>query len=653
MTPTTRDRQKRAADRANRRRCLRRATDYLRRATGCLLGVVLLVGALVARGQPPASPPALPRVRSAYRYPAQAGAADEIAGSLRPVDRNPLTLFALSRMLSEPCDRLRWLAGQLADPQRFPADDATRTLAAQTLDKLQQWSQRPDSGLAGCADVLALVRSRLERIRKPPENVWDITDPARLAARWQKLPESARNALDVSRKLTLAARGVPPTALRLDGARPWNVPRKVIERLAASEQLPPAWELLRLDQTLRDAENATQTWQDIAFPVADTMRIARGLLDRALGVDAIDRGQPPPDWAALAQRLAARDAWLWATMAYLLDAGNRTDTNAGVQAATNAWTRFAQVGSALGGATMPAVQGSAGAWLSRVADARAATAEGRLPLRIGFRDARRQARKTYENQFLQARGNPDEALRLIQLAKAADAGIPGLAPISRAALERKFQKQIRRATALQVHGLFEVIAVHPSAGPPQFYAFVLRPRGWDWVAQAFEAKVIGPADSLTTLVRGELPIDTSTPTDLLFLVAPDGSCDTDWWTYEREALLPHTRTQPGGLFYLPSVAALQSAAWNFDRAMRWWYRLTLASGDTTAGCYARGRRVQSNRQTVGDFVDLAVHATSIGRWPRTVRTIPGRGPQRLITGFRTVKTRARGPLPLALMLSQP
>ena len=54
----------------------------------------------------------------------------------------------------------------------------------------------------------------------------------------------------------------------------------------------PLADKAKADQIRREqnAERDSAAWAALAFPVGDTFQIARGLLDRALGLDAADRG---------------------------------------------------------------------------------------------------------------------------------------------------------------------------------------------------------------------------------------------------------------------------------------------------------------------------------------------------------------------------
>ncbi|MBU0618559.1 MAG: hypothetical protein KKI02_12650, partial [Planctomycetes bacterium] len=374
--------------------------------------VILIFAALATvapgRAQQVDDDAGLLRSPRAYQYPAQAEAANELVTQLGSAGKDLNTLFQLSRLLSDPCDQVRWLAAQI-ESLELAIDAQRRSSAEELLTRVTELEQTLQSTLRSCPEQVATLKQLLTRIAEPP-TPWELTDPAQLAERWHELG-GLRNAeltreLTPERRLTLFARGIPPNELGLDGQALWEQPRLVVGALAASAQLPEMWRLLQLQEALGAAERERTAWAELAFPVDDTFEIARGLLDRALGIDAEDQGLAAgePDWASLAARLEAGDYWAWGGLARVLEAAGQPEPATALAGARAQWDKLARVSSTLGGAFWPAVSDSEQGWLPRLERGELADA-GLLPLTPEYRSSQRDARRRFEQQFLQARAN--------------------------------------------------------------------------------------------------------------------------------------------------------------------------------------------------------------------------------------------------------
>jgi hypothetical protein len=549
----------------------------------------------------------------AYRYLAQARAADELVKQLGPTAKDLNTLFQLSRLLSEPCDQVRWLVEQI-EPSEFATDAQTRSSAEDLLARVTDLEQALGPALRGCPEQVAALKQLLTRIAEPP-TPWELTDPAQLAQRWHELrglqnAELARE-LTPERRLTLFARGIPPTELGLDARAAWDQPRRIVDALAASEQLPETWRLLQLQQALDAAERNSAAWAELAFPVRDTFGIAQGLLDRALGIDAQDRGSATgePDWVALTERLETRDCWAWATLARILEAASQPDPATATADARTQWDRVARVG---GGTLWPAV-GSPSGWLARLEQGELAGPG--LALAPAYRSAQRAARRRFEQQFPQARGNPGDALRLIQLAKAADIGLTEdrFQPITLAGLEEWTFSTPRRAP--RIFALLEIIEIHAASGQSsQYYAFRLNVRGWQWDSGAVDSEVVGPADSPAALVRTALD-PAGNVGGMRLLIAPDGPLDDDWFAFERTYLLERTSGSTAWLCYTPSAASVAGPAWTLEQSLRYWCRTAANTSARMLSCYPDGQTPRDIPQKLHLAPPLPLYAVSIGPLP--------------------------------------
>ncbi len=610
--------------------------------------VVLVLAALAAvapaSAQQAEDETTLRRSHREYRYRAQVAAADELVTQLGRAAEELDTLYQLSRLLSEPCDQVRWLSSQIELQMPFGSDAQTRSSAEELLARVTELEQAQASALGGCAEQVGTLKQLLTRIAEPP-TPWELSDPAQLAERWRELG-GLQNAeltdkLTPERRLTLFARGIPPNELDLDG-RGVDQPRRIVDALAASEQLPEVWQLLLFRQRLADAERDSAAWAELAFPVGDTFQIARGLLDRALGVDAQDQGSAAsePNWTSLAARLEAGDYWAWAALARILEATTQPDPTAATAGGRAQWAKVDHVGNTLGGSFWPAVDGGEQGWLARL-ERGELVAAGRLPLTSEYRSAQRAARRRIEQQFLQARDNPAEALRLIQLAKAADIGLSedGFQPITLAELEGQLQATIRGETALKVFVLLEVLEVSGGAGQPsQYYAFRLSAKEWRWTSGGFDATVIGPVDTPAQLARAALDASV-TMTDLRILIAPDGPLDDEWFASERDHLLERTADRARGwLCYLPTAAALNNEAWTLNETLRLWCRTALSGSQDTIGCYPAGREPAGMPARLHQAPNLRLHVISLGPLPDEIGQL--RRSRRFVDQFKNRKETA-------------
>ncbi len=609
----------------------------------------------------------LARSHRAYRHRAQIAAADELVAQLGSATEDLGTLYQLSRLLSEPCDQVRWLDTQIEQRMPFGTDTETRALAEEVLARLAELEQAQQVALRGCLEQLSILKALLLRIAEPP-TPWELSDPAQLAARWREL-EASGNAdlqreLTPDRRLTLFARGIPAGELDLDGQHAWDQPRLVVDELAGSERLPAMWRLLQLDAALRGAEREKATWAAFTFPVDNTFRIARGLLDRAMGVDAEDQRAPTeaPDWSSLAARFKSKDHWAWAALAHILESGSREDPAAAAEQAKAQWDKLMQVNVALGGTLWPAVDGSAQAWLTRLQQRDNLTGSGLMPLEPDYRSARRSARRRLEQQFLQARNNPAEAFRIIQLVKAAGVGLDEreFQPITLDKMEERFQISKRsKVVGVKVFVLLEMIEIHRPGESSQYYAVMFNVTGWSWTGTSYDSAVIGPRDTPGELAAAYLDPRYRQLEDLRILIAADGPLDQAWFEFEKDELLPHVspRSGRGGwLVYLPSVGALRPGAWSLDDTLRHFYQAARRSGETI-DFFARGMRNRSytgggRPQEIADLLEkaprLPLYALSIGPFPGQLSQLRPRG---FVDPFKSRKKNSQTPLPAILVFT--
>jgi len=578
--------------------------------------------------------PGLGRLHRTVRYPEQVDAVNALADQLGEAGADLETLYQLSRLLSAPCDQVFWLRSRIESRDRFGTDPATRASAETVLSRIASLAQSQQSALSGCGEQLEALQELLTRISEPPIP-WEITDPSQLATRWREL-DPANNVelqreLSADRKLILAARGVPAAELGLSGAEPWKLPRRIVSELAETAALPRMHRLLQMDKALRAVEARDDNWSEFDFPVGDTFQVTRVLLDRALGVDAQDRSAATAraDFQALASNFESRDLWAWAALARCMQSAESGRAEP-IDLARVQWQKASQVSAALGSSSWLAADGATGAWLNRLAEGGELDVVGQLPLSADYRVNARQARRELEDEFLRALDNPTEALRLIQLAKAAGIGRDPsqVKPITPDEIEAKFQifkRRTREVVSLKVFALLEMIAVSRPGQATEYYGVLMNVAGWSWIGISYEVSAFGPYGSPAEMVRARFDARYKQLNDLRLLIAVDGPLDGAWFEFEREQLSPYAGGGGRGnawLAYLPSLSALQPGEWPLDDVMRHFHQ-TAGSSGRPLGYYARARSrglgaiVQP--QAVADRLDkapsLPLYAFSIGDFP--------------------------------------
>lgn len=583
----------------------------------------------------------LTRYAAPSRYPDQYRAATELAEQLGAQAADPETLYQLSRLLSDPCDQLVWLDEQLSSRGRFGTDSATREAAERVLARLQELEPDGAGRLRGCQERLTGLRELLTRIARPP-TPWEIDEPALLAETWRSLdprrnPDLQRE-LTPARRLLLNARGIAASELDLTGTESWNVPRKVVEILAARIELPPMARLIQLHDALEGARADETTWETVDFPVQETYVVARALLDRALGIDALDYpgAAAAPHWTASAEKFESEGCWTWAALARLLEAADGRDGGIALAAADEQWAKARQVAETLQSSLWPAVAGAPGTWLQRLTEDSALNRAGQLPLSADYRAARRAARRTYEDGFLAARNNPEEAFRYIQLAKAADIGRDpsNFQPATIAQIEADTQViKSGQVVSLKMFALVETIAIQRPNRPIEYYAVLINISGWTWLSTTYEKRVVGPFGSPAELIRTSFDEKYKQLRDLRLLIALDGPLDEAWFEFERENLLPYanyaTSGGKGWLIYLPSLAFYQPGNGALEEALRHFFLASRSSGGTL-GVYtnrlARTLDEELTPRNIPDLLDRApsfnfeLYALNLGVFPDSLNT---------------------------------
>lgn len=613
----------------------------------------------LAEAQDPESDETLARVTFAYLHREQAAAADRLAEQLGPAAEELDTLYELSRLFSEPCDQVRWLNTQIRLRSPFSTAPDTQAAAKAVLAQVTALEQPESAALGNCADQLTALKQQLEKIAAPPKPLWEVADPAQLVERWRMLDQAKKDELKreltPDQKLTLFSRGIPRGELDLNDQDAWDQPRRFVDELAQAARLPEVWRLLRSERELRAAEREG-SWSDFAFPVGDTFQIAHGLLDRALGVDAQDRGSSVsvPNWANVASRFESQDCWAWATLARTLQASDQEDPTEAASQAEALWGKLTQVNQALGGGLWPAVAQVEQAWLTRLIDRSNPPSPLALPLRPDYRSAARDERLRLEEQFLQARDNPAEAFRIIQLAKAADVGLAqrGLRPIDLAALVERFEiTKDERVVDLGVFLLLEMIEVGRASGrPAQYYGVMLHAKDWRWTGGGYDSAVIGPYDTPVQLAQNSLDPNVEL-TDLRIVIAPDGPLDDEWFAYERGRLLECTRDRARGwLYYLPSAPAMNEGTWTLDQTLRFWYRAALRAAQETISYYPGDGSPWPVRSNLYQSPPMRLYAISVGPLPEEIREL--RKSISFVPQFKDRKAAAQEtPLPVLLTLT--
>ena len=551
---------------------------------------------------------------SGYANPDQIAVLDSLLPTATALETaagpDPHDLIQLSRLLSDPCDQLRWLLAQAqvlgAQPERKPVARKLAQAAAQRGQELA------DRGLLGdCAAAVPELRDAAEQF----ESIQDLTDPERL----RKRLEQAEGLGDLSRyaKFELLARGAPAGKLLASGPREdWDMPRMVLDRLADAAELPAFAELCDLRRQLIASYEKYSGQQPPVFPdaaqqqrVTASFQIAAALVDRALGLDADDQpaGGPPipypksqDEWAALAAALEPAAVRTWATLAHVLAAGppaGQTPPPAAADAARGDWSAVRKLQPKLWAAVDDAPHG----WLIRLGNTERLIQPGMLPLASGFGAARAAARRRAEDEVrdLLRNGDPtdevlaDRVLQAIERAKAADFGLEAdFRPVNLIAL-----KALLGGTAENWVYLFvEMGTLHDTApGTAATFCGVAVYRSEyakyapnrQYTDQCL-AKIIRSAQSPEDVLRAALaapgpPLvaNSRIRKDARLIIAPDGPLPSSWFPFELQTLLrptDWTGDDPAWVVYTPSAAAISSNRWSLEATLHAWYRAAVRAG---------------------------------------------------------------------------
>lgn len=511
-------------------------------------------------------------------------------------------LVERSRLLSSPCDQLRWLGHQIALLEAQP--EAARALA----ELARQRAESIASVLEACRDDWT---GWLKPPPEPPKPVYAILDVDELRQRLEQVGKEGQTLYELSpfQKLALLSRGCDDRLVLPRGPSPeWDVPRVVMDRLASGVELPAFGDLRSVQQRLFAAQENWSPQAAAAFGepaerelAAATFRVAAAFLDRGLHLDPQDyQGLAPPvpyddqpeAWSQLADALDAAALWTWAAAARILAilpaAGKPTGPQA-LAAVSNTWNPV----RSLNPAVWRAVDDKASGWLARLGGADRLLEPGTLPLARAFRSDQRTSRSRYEDEVLalvSSTADPTDQkqagtlLEAIQRAKAADLGLSLDRPVS---LE-KLIEQLGGETPW-VYLFVEMIQVPDrQSGAVRFHGVAVyrtqyrtRTRDDRDYQDRYVAKVVVGKSSPEELVREALARPNGPPEthEARIIIAPDGPPSKGWLEFERNALLPRMTGgfDPSWIVYLPSVAALASDRWTLDATMRVWYRAALRS----------------------------------------------------------------------------
>ncbi len=550
----------------------------------------------------PATPPK-------YDHPEEIAALDVVVQSLgqapEAVVPAPEDLVELSRLLSSPCDQLRWLAAQAQGLAGQPAQ-------RQAAQELAQAAGRRGEQLAGqglltdCADLLAAFAGLAKR-EEPLEGE---TNPDALRARLEQIQGPLQ--LDPPGRFVLLSRGAPSGRV-VAGAKPedWDMPRIVVDGLAGGVELPALAKLLKLQM---DLITAYQAWgQTAAFgtpeqrqAVGVSFQIAAALLDRALGLDAQDLAgvaQPIPyqggaeAWSAAAAALDSGGLWSWATLAHLLAASppaGKAATPESIAAVRDPLDKLRKVNS--DPKVWPALADAENGWIARLGNPARLTPGRMLPLAQDFRASDHDRRRAAEQQAVPKLGGGsaaaqaiDEVLRSIQLAKAADVGAE-VVPLGLDDLKRALG-----GAQPWVYLFVEVLELRETAaaGGARYCGVAVYRTKYEKPLQnvayddRYEAKIIPLKPSLEEVVREALAAPgppregDKIRKDARIIIAPDGPPAASWFAFERSELLEPTNwssTDASWVVYLPSAAALSAPQWTLESTLQTWYRAGLRQG---------------------------------------------------------------------------
>jgi hypothetical protein len=297
----------------------------------------------------------------------------------------------------------------------------------------------------------------------------------------------------------------------------------------------------------------------------------------------------------------------------------------------------------------PAVRGSPDAWLARLKTPDRFHVPNRLPLTYDFRAPAREGRNLLEAQLFAHFSSPppdpnskeaDEIFKLIQRAKAVEAGSPADAPVfDFAELRPKFGDERKKPVYLFVEWLkLRSVAGAVSnsfVGVAVYCEHYIDPTDKKDPSKRneYKTKPLRPSADAQGLVRAALDGPGPPPgrTDARILLAPDGPLPPEWFTFEKADLLKLTggRGTESWVVYLPSALALKSV-WTEETTAQTWYRSLLQSSSVP-----RVMTVESGRLSLPDV------ATSVsGQTIATARfwfQVPKNPPEPSLQAFMDAK----------------
>jgi hypothetical protein len=540
--------------------------------------IVSIAFGSIALGQG-GSPPALQKPDQATDL--LSGASDQKLTAEQEVE--------LSRLLAQSDDQINWLLSRVDALQKGRDSEGTRLLARAARTRATVWQSR------GVDTTVAV--DTLDRILAILAPLVEIVDPAALAERLKTVAAAELTALSIDDKFTLFARGVAESRLALPTNAPDAWARRAGANLAAADNLPAVGSMLTLANRAPSNTSAGAN----SPPAQLAAACVAALLNRGLGCDSLDHGGPhdaqgnqaanePAYWQDLAVSLESRSLWRWAALCRILQATSTPDPAArklAAQAADDSWKSLRIIDPQETGSWRGVDQ-----WLNRLDDDSLLAKAGALPLADDFRASARSARTQLEQQFLAAWAarNEAESFRLMQLAKAAAAGITGpSATVTLDELRSSFGTTRGEAVIPTIHLFLELLAVK-ARDTLQYYGIAIHSEtaslGTD---DRFVSAMLGPAASPADIVRDTLGrIQRRTNTAKL-IVCPDGDARTaDWFTGGGEAELlgwiSPTRATESWLVYAPTAAAARDGSgWTADLVAKEWRRAGLLAGHKQLG----------------------------------------------------------------------
>ena len=552
---------------------------------GTLIAIAI---ALTTRAQPAPN-------TTAFAHQNQVDALNKLLDNERG-ELPPERLVAISRLLSDPCDQVRWLIKKV---NSTPDGEIRTNLLAAAISRKDRL--KGIGVLGGCAaDAAALDSLRggaprsISQMTEPKEVATALSDPG-----WENRAKTPED------KFTLMSRGAPFRLLSQGASErnfrktTWDAPRRALEGLVAQRTFARV-----IGSSFGDAGDQLE-------PV--TVEIVNDFL-------RVAKGESPTrnDWAAEAQRLGGAGLWSWSALAWLLDAcGNAGNERSSYAQAIGEWNKLRDLRQRLGGAAAENPWANVDEWIATLENDSDWIIAG-TPMKPSSRAARVTARARHEDDAVRAvNGNDsDQALQAMQRAKLAEIGRND--DVTRIALD-ELERQLRTNNGIYL--FVEILELRGSSG---FIGVAVYDREYgDARAGQLQHKVIrsqsDPAGVVRAALSGGPP---SGRTDARILIALDGPPDDAWFQFEKNELLPlaasgkdRTAPVPAWVVYVRSATTLKPSAetWSFDDILRAWYPKANDMNTVAASLSGFGP------STPIDATGLSTQAIGFGTRPASIR----------------------------------